>query len=259
MADFVPLHYSEAGEGTPVLLLHGFPLSGAIWHKQQQRLRDLCRVITPDLRGHGQSPAPAGVYGMDALAGDMLALLDSLDIAKAVIVGHSMGGYATLAAWRFAPERFLALGLVSSHAGADTEEGREARYRMADQVAAEGNQVVAAAMLRKLFAPRLPAGDPIIEPVRQMILHTAREGIIGALRGMAARPSSEAMLPTIGVPVLIIAGDKDQIIPPAKAEAIAAAIPKATLSIIANAGHMPMLERPEATTAAIIKFLSTVI
>src|SRR5258708_32326485 len=98
MAEIVPLHYSEAGEGMPVVLLHGFPLSGAIWHKQEQRLRDLCRVITPDLRGHGQSPAPAGVYEMEVLARDVLALLDSLDVAKAVIVGHSRGRHATLSA-----------------------------------------------------------------------------------------------------------------------------------------------------------------
>jgi len=240
------------------VLLHGFPLSGAIWHEQQQRLRDRYRVITPDLRGHGQSPAPPGVYSMDALARDVLALLDSLEIAKAVIIGHSMGGYATLAAWKLAPQRFLALGLVSSHAGADTEDARQARLRTADQVAVEGNQVLAAAMLRKLFATGLPRGDPVIEPVRQMILGTTREGVIGALHGMAARPSSEAVLPDIDVPMLVLAGDQDQIIPLARAEGLAAAIPNATLSVIHNAGHMPMLERPEATTTALRNFLGTV-
>jgi len=110
MATTVALHYSVAGEGTPVVLLHGFPLSGAIWHEQQRRLKDRCRVIVPDLRGHGSSPAPRGVYDMDLLARDVLALLDALQVAKAVIMGHSMGGYITLAAWRLAPERFLALG-----------------------------------------------------------------------------------------------------------------------------------------------------
>src|SRR5947207_559617 len=146
MADIVKLHFSEAGEGTPVVLLHGFPLSSAIWHKQQQCLSDFYRVISPDLRGHGQSPAPAGVYEMETLARDVLALLDSLQITKAAFVGHSMGGYVALAAWTLAPERFLALGLIASQAAADTEEGRRGRFKMAEKVAAEGNQAVAAAM-----------------------------------------------------------------------------------------------------------------
>jgi 3-oxoadipate enol-lactonase len=258
MADTVPLIYSEAGQGTPVVLLHGFPLCAAIWHEQQRRLGERYRVITPDLRGHGHSPAPPGVYEMDLLARDVLALLDSLKINKAIIMGHSMGGYVTLAAWKLAPERFLALGLVNSQAGADTEEGRQSRAKMADRVAAEGSKVVAEAMLPKLFAADLPADAPIIEQVRRMILNTPPAGIIGSLKGMAARPDSGALLPKISVPVLILAGDKDQIIPPDKAKAMASAIKTATLTTVANAGHMAMLEQPEATTTAIGNFASAV-
>src|SRR4029077_8973868 len=166
MADTVTLSYAEAGQGTPVVLRHGFPLSGAIWREQQQKLSTNYRVITPDLRGHGRSPAPSGVYEMDLLARDVLTLLDALLIKRAVIMGHSMGGYVTLAAWKLAPERFLALGLIDSQAGADSEEGRQGRYKMAEKVAAEGSKVVAEAMLPKLFAPSLPAGVPIIDQVR---------------------------------------------------------------------------------------------
>ena len=162
MADSVTLNYSEAGQGTPVILLHGFPLSGAIWHEQQQRLSDRYRVITPDLRGHGRSPAPSGVYEMDLLARDVLALLDALLIKKAVIMGHSMGGYVALAAWNLAPERFLALGLIASQAGADTEEGRQGRYKLANKVAAEGSSAVAAAMIPKLFAAGIAVAPPIL-------------------------------------------------------------------------------------------------
>ena len=118
MTELVKLHHSEAGQGLPVVLLHGFPLSSAIWRRQQQGLSDGYRVILPDLRGHGRSPAPAGVYEMEAMAADVFALLDSLDVKQAVILGHSMGGYVALAAWRLAPERFLGLGLIASHAAA---------------------------------------------------------------------------------------------------------------------------------------------
>src|SRR5258708_32961001 len=104
MTATVKLHYSEAGRGTPVVLLHRFPLSSDIWADQRQQLAEHFRVITPDLRGHGQSPAPPGVYEMETLSRDVLALLDSLEIQNAVIMGHSMGGYVTLAVWRHAPQ-----------------------------------------------------------------------------------------------------------------------------------------------------------
>jgi 3-oxoadipate enol-lactonase len=256
MANTVTLHYSEAGQGTPVVLLHGFPLTGAIWHEQQRQLSDQCRVIVPDLRGHGQSPVPSGVYDMELMAGDVLALLDSLGIKQAIILGHSMGGYVTLALWKLAPERFRALGLVASQAGADSDEGRQARYKLAEKVGAEGSQVVAEAMIPKLFAPPLAAKGPILEQVRQLILHTQPVGIVGTLKGMAVRPDSMGILPKVSVPVLLLMGDQDQIIPPAKAEAMAAVLPRVTHKIVENAGHMPMLEQPQATTAAIRDFVT---
>lgn len=259
MTELVKLHHSEAGQGLPVVLLHGFPLSSAIWRKQQQSLSNGYRVITPDLRGHGQSPAPAGVYEMEAMAADLFALLDSLHVKQAVILGHSMGGYVTLAAWRLAPERFLGLGLIASHAAADTDEGRQCRFKLAGKVASEGSEAVATAMIPKLFATSLADNDPLAEDVRQIILETPRAGIIGSLNGMAVRRNSEEMLPEINVPTLILAGDHDQIIPRAKAEVLAAILPHATLAVIPGAGHMLMLEQPEPTTAAIRGFLSAAI
>ena len=167
MVDSVKLTFSEAGQGTPVVLLHGFPLSGAIWHEQQKGLSERYRVITPDLRGHGRSPAPSGVYEMDLLARDVLALLDSLQIEQAIIMGHSMGGYVALAAWKLAPERFLALGLIASQAGTDTEEGRQGRHKLANKVVAEGSSAVAAAMIPKLFAQGITVAAPTLAQVRK--------------------------------------------------------------------------------------------
>jgi len=215
------LHYLESGRGLPVVLLHGFPLSGEIWQPQLKTLSERYRVIVPDLRGHGQTPAPQGVYRMDHLARDVFALLDALAIEQAVIMGHSMGGYVALAAWQQAPERFLGLGLVASQAAADTEEGRQNRYKLADKVAAEGSQALADVMVPKLFAPNLAGEAPCKGLARQLILAMHPNGIIGSLKGMALRPDSGPLLPTISVPTLIVAGRQDQIIAPAKAEAMA--------------------------------------
>lgn len=253
------LSYSESGRGTPVVLLHGFPLCSDIWSSQRKRLSERYRVVTPDLRGHGRSPAPPGIYTMDTLAQDVLALLDALEIQQAVLMGHSLGGYVTLAAWKRAPERFLALGLIASQAGADTEEGRQGRYQMVEKVAAGGSQVVADAMLPKLFAPHLAVENTIINQVRQMILSTPTAGIIGALQGMAERHDATGQLSEINVPMLLLSGNKDQLIPLEKAQAMASVIPNATLTVIENVGHMPMLELPLTTTMAISHFLNTVV
>jgi pimeloyl-ACP methyl ester carboxylesterase len=255
MSELVTLHYSDIGHGTPVVLLHGFPLSSEIWRAQLARLADRWRVITPDLRGHGKSPAPDGAYRIEGMARDLLALLDSLQISKAVIMGHSMGGYVTLATAKIAPERFLGLGLVASQAVADTDEARQGRFKMIEKVSAEGNTPVAAAMIPRLFAPN--ADPEIVEATRQIILNTPPVGIIGTLQAMAARDNTEAVLAKMNVPVLLMAGQHDQIIPLARSQALAAAVPGAKLAVIEKVGHMPMLEDPTRTTAAIAEFLST--
>ncbi len=255
MTNTVTLHFTDQGQGIPLVLLHGFPFNGTIWQEQARALSDHCQIILPDLRGHGQSPAPEGVYDMELMARDVLKLLDTQGIEKAVIMGHSMGGYITLAAWRLAPQRFQALGLISSHALPDTEEGRQGRHKLAEEVFVQGSVVVAESMMPRLFAPGISPDEPFIEQVHTMMLNTKPLGLMGALRGMAARPDSTPLLPGITVPTLIMIGDSDQIIPLQRTEMTAAPIPNATLVTIENAGHMPMLEQPHATALAIRNFL----
>ena len=253
----VRLEYSDFGSGSPVVLLHGFPLDRTIW-QGQHGLADRYRVITPDLRGHGQSPAPEGAYTMEELAGDVLALLDRLKIERAVLMGHSMGGYVALAAWALAPARFSALGLIASHAGADTEEGRQNRRALAAKVGKVGATAADEAMSRKLFAPAVAENDSRLQRVRELILKTNIHGIQGALEGMALRPDRTLLLPAISVPFLMLAGAVDQVIPPEKTKGVAAAVPNSRLVIIPDAGHMPMIEQPLATTTAIREFLDKI-
>jgi 3-oxoadipate enol-lactonase len=255
MADVVKLHYSEAGQGPAVVLLHGFPLSSAIWREQQRALSDRFRVIAPDLRGHGQSPAPAGPYAMAALAQDVLALLDALQVHQSTIVGHSMGGYVALAALKQAPERFAALGLVASQTAADSAEARQNRQRLAERVAKEGSKAVAETMVPRLFAPDLAPDSPIIAAARDLMLATPPAGIIGVLQAMAARADATELLRHLRMPILLLAGARDQVIAVDKARAMAALNPLVKLETIEGAGHMPMLEQPQATTEVLRKFL----
>lgn len=254
----VNLHYTEQGSGTPLVLLHGFPFSSAIWREQLARLSDQYRVITPDLRGHGRSPATDDVYSMELLAADVIALLDTLNIEQAVIMGHSMGGYVTLALARRAPERLIALGLIGSQAAADTDEARKKRFELIEAVTKQGSQAVSEAMMPRLFAPIEQEDETIKEQVNALMLSIKPAVLINTIRGLAARHDSTALLSGFELPVLIIAGDKDAIIPLENSEMLATLPTHCTLATIENGGHMMMLEQPQATTLAIRQFMDEI-
>ena len=110
------------GSGTPLLLVHGFPLDRTCWSAQTRGLRDAARVIAPDLRGFGESASPAGAATMDGYADDVRALLDALGVKSAVVAGLSMGGYIAFAFIRKFPERVRGLTFANTKAGADSPE-----------------------------------------------------------------------------------------------------------------------------------------
>ena len=231
----VKLYYKETGQGTPVVLVHGFPLNHSIWNEVATELKEHARVIMPDLRGHGRSPAPEGTYSMRLLAEDLRQLLDDLELDRVVLVGHSMGGYACLAFARAYPERLAGFGLIASQAEADAPERRQGRYQTADDVKTKGVKIVAEAM-----APKLTTQSELVEPLRQLMLHVATpNGVMGSLKGMAERADATAWLSSISVPALVLAGKEDAIIPLVRAQTLAQLLGRGWLVEIEGAGHMP--------------------
>jgi pimeloyl-ACP methyl ester carboxylesterase len=252
----IRLSFIDEGRGLPILFIHGFPLSRAIWQPQIEALSKNFRVIAPDLRGHGESEAPAGVYDMNTFADDLKALLEERQCGPAVLVGHSMGGYISFAFYRRCPQKVRGLVLFCTRAGADSEEGRAGRENLAQRAEREGAVAVAEQMLPKMLAAATTASRPdLVAQVRQMMLATSINGLAGSLRGMAARPSSIDLLPQIAVPALVIAGAGDLIIPTREAEAMAKAIPNAQLHLISNAGHLASLENPTEVNTRLRDFL----
>ncbi len=134
------LAYDDVGPGPVVVLLHGFPLDRSIWSHQRSSLGSIYRLILPDLRGHGTSAAPDGVYTVDEMADDVLELLDALQITEPVVIGGlSMGGYLALSIADRHPERLKALMLLNTRSSADTPEGVRVRTELAQQVEASGD------------------------------------------------------------------------------------------------------------------------
>jgi len=257
MVNGVRLSYEDHGRGQPLVLLHGFPLNRKIWQPQVEALQSQVRVITPDLRGHGESEAPAGIYTMAAMAADVAALLQFLQCGPAVIAGHSMGGYILLAFYHQYPEWVKGLVLVSTRAGADNEAGRANREAMAQRAEQEqSSRVAVEKMLPNMLSPASLATQPgLREEVQAMMAATSVNGIAGAQRGMANRPDRSELLPRISVPTLIIAGTADALIPHAEAQRMAQMIPSAELHLLEDVGHLPSLEKPAEFTAVLQKWL----
>ncbi len=247
----VALHVTERGQGFPVVLLHGFPFDHTLWDVQAEALSAICRVIAPDLRGHGQSPVTAGPYTMDLLAQDIFALLDQLNIMRAVWIGHSMGGYLSMAALRLAPQRIAGLGLVATHAHADSDDKRAARLATAERVLTEGSATAAQGMLASMFAPGYDLESPAAQAVLRVMSTTAPEAMAAAQRGMAARPNAIETLRGAHVPAVVVAGAQDQIVALDVARHMANALPQGQFLAIQHAGHLPMIEQPDMTTAAL--------
>ena len=231
--------------GTPLVLIHGFPLNHVPWKALLPHLGG-ADVILPDLRGFGESAVVDGAYGISDMADDVIALLDALMIEKAAFVGHSMGGYIALAIARKHRERVAGLGLVSTQALADTPEGKAKRYATAQQVGELGSVVVADSM-----AAKLSANPQHLAALRELILRQPAAGIIGALMAMAERPDSTDLLPTFNFPVAILHGLADGLIPVERSREMQSAIAGATLTEIANVGHCPMLDAPVETAQAL--------
>jgi len=240
----ISLAYTDEGQGLPLLFVHGFPLSRECWRPQVEALSSVCRTIALDLRGFGESDATSGTTTMDQFADDIAALLRVLGATPAVVVGHSMGGYVALAFARRHAELLRGLVLVGTRGGPDSPEAAAGRRAAAESVKVQGVQGLIDSMASKMLAPGSDnAGMKVA--VRHFMAPSSRDGVVGALLGMAERPDSIASLGQIEVPTLVVSGAADIIIDPAESQTLAHAIPGSQLQIIPEAGHIVSYEQPE--------------
>lgn len=251
------LAYQDSCAGSTLLLIHGFPLNSNLWEPQMEDLRDVARVLAPDLRGHGLSAPGKEPYSVALMAEDCLGLLEAVGVQEPVVVcGHSMGGYVAFEFFRQFPEWVSALILVSTRATPDTEEAKAKRDEMAQRAHDEGVAIVAHDMLPSLFAPvNYEEDEELVDFVRDMMESTSLKGMAGALQAMKERPDSTPTLADIDVPVLIVHGEEDQILSMEDAEAMYDGIEDAELVVVSRAGHVPNLEQSMTFNEAVWDFL----
>ncbi len=232
-----------------VVFLHAFPLQSAMWEPTLAALPDGWRAVAPDLRWD------AGV-GMPELAGDVVDLLDHLDVTRAAVVGCSMGGYVLFEMLKSAPRYISAIGLVSTRPGADNEEGRRNRQKMIDQADREGVETIAAQMVPKLLGPTTQRERPeLAAHVRTLVMGNTAGRIKAAVTAMMERKDSTQLLEKIDVPALVVHGAEDALIPPSEAEGMQRAIRNSQLELIPSSGHLPNLEQPERFDGVLWPFL----
>ena len=249
-----------SGAGTPVVLLHAFPLDGRMWEPQVEALAGSYQVIVPDLRGFGTAREQAvAEAGMDLLADDVARLLDDRGLDRVVLGGLSMGGYVALAFVRRHADRLGGLLLLDTKAGADSEQARADRLAMAERVLAEGTGFLPEAMLpRVLGKTSLEERPELVERVTALVREQDPRAVAGAQRGMAARPDSTDVLAGVAVPTLVVTGEEDTVTGPEVGRELAAAIPDARFLLVDGAGHLSSLERPEVLNEALLDFLAPI-
>ncbi len=249
------IYYEESGQGTPLVLLHGFPLDSRIWLQQRAALSSRFRVITPDLRGFGRSPSVMP-FTLAQLADDIHALLAGLGALPCIFGGLSMGGYVSLEFAKKYAADLRGFLLIDTKAEADTPEGKQGREKMIQLVREKGSIAVAAAMMPKMVAPHAQENRPsMVRDLREIMEHCPPLTIEHALMAMRDRRDHAGNLASIAVPTLIVVGEMDAITPPMVAEAMHGAIRNSLLMVIKGAGHMAPMEQPEQVNKAILHFI----
>ena len=246
----------DEGRGLPLVFIHGFPLTHAMWAGQFE-LADRYRIIAPDLRGFGASEVVPGTTTMTQLADDVAGLLDALNVTEPVVFcGLSMGGYV---AWQFVQRhasRLRGLVLCDTKAAGDTPEAAETRRKMATHVLNFGTSAVAEAMPTKLFAPVTFKEQPeIVAAVRTMIERTDPQGLAAGQRGLAEREDVRPRLAKITVPTLSVVGREDAISPVDEMREFTAQIPGAEFHIMEGVGHMAPMEGPQEFNSLLTTFI----
>jgi pimeloyl-ACP methyl ester carboxylesterase len=247
----------EAGHGLPLVLVHGFPLDSRVWQAQVHDLSSVSRVITPDLRGFGQSTG-GGAFTIQSLADDLYILLTQLHALPCVLGGLSMGGYVALAYERQYPSTLRGLMLIETRASADEPDARASRDAMIELARTQGSAAVAEKMMPKMLAPGTAEAHPQVAADLNSIMQSCPPQTIQyALAAMRDRPDSRPRLSHIAAPTLILVGDGDVITPPAAAQEMHQSIRGSTLTVITGAGHMSPMEQPHQVGRAIKHFLTS--
>lgn len=251
------LSYRVKGKGEAIVLLHGFGEDGAIWKNQFDAFEGFCLMV-PDLPGSGGSELIEDM-SMEGMAASILAILNAETISHCILIGHSMGGYVTLAFVEKYEAMVKGFGLFHSSAYADSEEKKETRRKGISFINKNG----AAAFLRtstpNLYSPATKKNkDMLIEAHLQTAANFSDAALINYYEAMINRPDRTSVLKNSRVPVLCVLGREDTAVPLKDGLKQSALPSQAHVFILENSGHMGMVEEPRVATECVTSFVSCI-
>jgi len=262
------IFYRILGSGKPVVLLHGFGEDSEIWKNQVDFLQDKFQLIIPDLPGSGKSTMDNGPWTMDRFAEVLKSILEKESIKECVLIGHSMGGYITLAFAEKYSGFLRAFGLFHSSAFADNEEKKATRRKGIEFIQKHGSKAFLETVIPNLFAP-IPIAigtKSLIPPKESLRTNSIKElidksdnfsptALVSYYEAMMQRPDRTDVLKQTGLPVLFIMGEHDKAVPMEDVLKQSHMPEKVYIHILHQSGHMGMLEEVEQSNLALYKFL----
>lgn len=256
-AGSLPLHIrdSRVGEQT-IVLIHGYLETMYIWNDFYDSLSKNYRVILIDAPGHGLSSS-FPVNTMDDIATVVNDVLDICKVEKAIIGGHSMGGFISQCCVKKYPERFTKLILFNSHPYIDPVEKKEDREREINIINSGKLDTIAALSIPKMYHPDnlRDCDDKIRETIEICETHDP-QGVISSIKGMMLRDSSEELLEISPLPILMITGDTDSFMPLERINKMKEQFPKISIVTIPNSGHNSFIEKEQETLEIVCDFIT---
>jgi pimeloyl-ACP methyl ester carboxylesterase len=250
------LVYYVAGQGQPVVLLHGFGEDSAIWKEQVAFLQPHFQLIIPDLPGSGQSEM-ADDMSLEGLADGIHDLLDGEGISTCILIGHSMGGYVTLAFVEKYSDRLKGFGLFHSTAFADSEEKKANRQKGIRFIQEHGAYEFLKTSIPNLYSPATKETRPaLIEQQLQAVKNFSAAALTAYYQSMIARPDRTHLLKQTNLPVLFILGKWDTAVPLEDGLKQCHMPQLSYIHVLSHSGHMGMVEEVEKCNGILKKFVS---
>jgi pimeloyl-ACP methyl ester carboxylesterase len=246
------LHYNEAGNGYPVVLLHGFCENNTCFNKQVLLLKGHYKVICPDLPGSGKS-TPLVHATMESMADAVYELIEQLGIKKCVLIGHSMGGYVTMAFVKKYSHVLDGFGLLHSVATPDDDERKQKRVQAQQVIREKGPAFYARNFIGPLF--REGSDAQLIKPYVDVADQFTAEGLISQLEAMKNRPDSQETLRQTPLPAFFGVGGYDTLIPSEKMIGQALMCEQSYIAILAESAHMGHIEQADLTASHLVQFV----
>lgn len=250
--DGARIFYEVAGDGPPMLLLHGYPLSGALFARVRDALQDDYTVLTVDHRGYGLSEAPGTPDSVETYAEDALAVMDRLGFETAIVGGMSMGGPVALSMYEMAPDRFDGMVLIDTTASAASPPEAGLWEGTAEVARNKGKGPIITTLLPDMLTGETRLNEPAVSDYLTAIMEgSSVDSFIGGAVALAERPDFSGMLSEIDVPTLVVVGLEDSLYPVQVARDMAERIPDADLAIVPGGSHAAVFEAPGRVGSAI--------